>query len=219
MKCPNCGENNPDGAAFCQECAFRLSASSTQIQPPSQLQPLQDLHPQPPRVNRTIWIAVAVIVVVAVLAIAALASVFYFFTNRHTPEGAVVSWLFSAGFGNAEGTADKTIAKVVGGEVYNETRQWYSDFLAQYQGNTHVSISTVTVVTGQNISSYQRGLAEDAIALLGDTYKVTVTDYCYASFHLTGLGHYDQEMNVGLLKVGHSWYIGYATNVVDLGNI
>jgi hypothetical protein len=147
---------------------------------------------------------VAVIVVVAVLVVAALASFFYFFTNRETPEGAVVSWLFSAGFGNAEGMADKTIAMVVGDE---------------YQGNTHVSISTVTVVSDQNISYHQRGFAEDAIALLGDTYEVTVTDYCYTSFYLTGLGHYHQEMNVGLLKVGHTWYIGYATDVVDLGNL
>jgi len=219
MKCPNCGTNNSDDAIFCQMCAFRVSASSTQKHPPFQPQPLQDLPSQPPRVNRSIWVAVVVIVVVAILAFAAVASVFHFFTNRRTPEGTVVSWLFSAGFGNAEGTADKTIAKVIGGEVYNETRQWYSDFLAQYQGHTFVSISAINRTPSQGLDAAQKSVADDAVVLLKNNYALTVTDYCYVHFWLTGLGHYNEEMTTGLLEVGHSWYIGYATSVVDLGNI
>lgn len=219
MNCPQCGSNNPEGATFCQNCALRLQGADGSTDAPSQYQTHYGLLPQPPRANRTAWLVVTAIVVVAVLIMVAVAGAFTFFTNHNTPSGAVVGWLFDGGFGNSKGMADRTIARVIGGDVYNQTRQWYSDFLAQYKGNTQVSVSTVIVLTDQNTTPAQRALAEDATALLANSYNVAVTEHCYASCYLTGLGHYNQELTVGLLKVGSSWYIGYATDVVDLGNI
>jgi len=219
MKCPNCGTNNPDGAIFCQGCAFRLSASSTQKQAPSQPQQLSNLPSQSTRTNRSIWIMAVVTLVVGILVVAAVASFFYFFINRRTPDGTVLSWLISAGFGNAEGTADKTIAKAIGGEVYNETRQWYSDFFVQYQGSTGIDASAIHRISNQELDTAQKSAADDAVVLLKNNYALTVKDYCYVHFWLTGLGYYHEKVTVGLLEVGHSWYIGYATSVVDLGNI
>lgn len=163
-----------------------------------------------------------VVLVIAVAIILIVASIFAFFsafTSPRTSEGAVLGWIFDAGFGNSAGTADRTIAKVIGGQVYLDTKGWYESLFDQYRGKTRVSVNNLVMLDNSSLSISLILEAEAAVVLLKAGYGITVDEYRYVSFQFTGLGYTNADKTVGVLKVASSWYVGYATGVVDLGNI
>ncbi len=169
--------------------------------------------------RHTILIVVVVIAVVIVLAIAAVFAFFNEFASPRTPEGEVLGWLFSAGFGDATATADRTIARVIGGQVYTDTKDWYHSLFETYRGNTRVDVSNLVMLSNSSLSLSMILSAQAAVVLLELQYGITVEEYRYASFQFTGFGFDNAQKTVGVLKVGSDWRIGYATGVVDLGNI
>lgn len=167
----------------------------------------------------TILTIVIIIAVVIVLIIAAAFAFFGTLTSSRTAEGALIGWVFSAGFGDSRGTADKTIAKAIGGQVYTDTEGWYESLFDMYRGNTRVNVNNLVMLDNESLSISMIINAQAAIALLAVGYGISVEQYRYASFQFTGLGYNDAKKTVGVLEVGSSWYVGYATGVVDLGNI
>lgn len=189
MNCTSCGATNPEGARFCERCGVPLS--SVPMQSPSGSDSSSSQSRATILAGRKVWIVVAVSAVLILVAV--MASLNLFGSPHSTPEGTVLSWLFAGSFGNANGMADRTVASAIGGTVYNNTLQEYSDLLTSHHGYTRVSVSTIIEVEDRNLTPTQRQASEDAMSQLSQDYGLVFTDFTYVRFHLTGLGHYNQE--------------------------
>ncbi len=167
-------------------------------------------------------IILVVVVVVAVVVVSGLALVFIALGSILTgqsPDARVVQWLTAATLDDPTRTTDLTISFVIGGTVYDQTVQWYTTYLAAYRGQGS-DARGIHVAAGNEVSSTMNKSMEDGIALLAENYGVVVEDHRYVHVEIvSGFGYDYSTLYIGLLKVNGSWYVGYATDVINLGNL
>jgi hypothetical protein len=165
---------------------------------------------------------VAVVLVIAILVVSVstyTCLAFLGFMRSQAPNMKVMSWMMAGSLDNSNSTADSTIASVIGGKVYDQTVQFYSDYLAMYRGEG-LDIRGVHVASGSEISPSMTSAMQDAISLLNHDYGLVISDHCYVHVEIVnGFGCNYFTIYVGMLEVSGSWYVGYAAGVIDLGSL
>lgn len=216
-KCPNCGKEVSGNWTFCGFCGYSGNGGLNLVRTPS-----EDLIYKSKR-GKNVTGKVAAVVIIGIIVIAAIVGILYVPSMIHNnppitkADTAIMSFAFDLGMNKSEGAANLTIAKVIGGLVFSDTWNYYSNLCEMYAMHG-IRVEGIHTIANQSLTSLQNISAENAIALLHGSYGITVTEYCYVHVIVTGFGYNADEKMIGFLKVGGTWYIGYATNMVDLGN-
>ncbi len=167
-------------------------------------------------------IIIAVVIVVAIVVVSGMILIFLTLGNMlsgQSPDARFVQWFTAATLDEPVRTTDLTVASVIGGTVYNQTVLWYSNYLTTYRGQGS-DARGIHVASGNEVSPTMNSSMEDAVAVLGGDYGIVVEDHCYMHVEVVrGFGYDYTTLYIGLLKVNGSWFIGYATDVLDLGNL